>query len=295
MPEGDTVYRQCRILDEALAGAVVSSIDLRVPRASTADLTGWAVREVVPRGKHLLMRFDPPQSLRGQRVTVHHHLMMDGLWHVDGAPLRSNDTGGGPRPAHTARIVLTAEHEDGRSVRAVGYDVQQVRVVPTSAEDELVGHLGPDLLGPDWGAAHRERAVTNLLRQTERPIGLALLDQRNLAGIGNIYRSELCFLQRLHPVCAVGEVAGLGALVDLAHRLLVLNRDRQVRVTTGGMLGRDGDLWVYGRGGRQCRRCRSPIVRGELGEPELEGTEPRVIFTCPRCQPSSARGVARSR
>lgn len=295
MPEGDTVHRQCRILDEALAGAVVSRLDLRVPRAATADLSGWTMREVVPRGKHLLMRFDPPRSLPGGRVTVHHHLMMDGIWHVDGAPLRSSDTGGGPRPAHTARIVLTAEHEDGRSVRAVGYDVKQVRVVPTSEEGELLGHLGPDLLDPDWDQAHRARAITNLRQRPERPLGLALLDQRNLAGIGNIYRSELCFLQRLHPAAPVAEVPDLASIIDLAHRLLVLNRDRQVRVTTGGMLGRDGDLWVYGRAGRQCRRCRSRLIRGELGEPELEGTEPRVIVTCPRCQPGSARGMARSR
>lgn len=210
MPEGDTVYRQCRILHEALAGTVVSSIDLRVPRASTADLSGWTVREVVPRGKHLLMRLHPPQSLRGQPVTIHHHLMMDGVWHVDGTPLRSSDTGGGPRPAHTARMVLRAEHHGGRSVRAIGYDVKQVRVVPTSAEAELVGHLGPDLLDPSWDNALRAQAVTNLMRRPERPIGLALLDQRNLAGIGNIYRSELCFLQRLPPSRPVREVADLG-------------------------------------------------------------------------------------
>ena len=75
----------------------------------------------------------------------------------------------------------------------------------------------------------------------------------------------------------------------------MLNRDRRVRVTTGGMLGRDGDLWVYGRAGRQCRRCRTRIVRGELAEPELEGTEPRVIFTCPRCQAGGERQAPRSR
>jgi endonuclease-8 len=298
MPEGDTVLRQCRILDEALAGAVVTGSELRVPRAATADLTGWTVREVVPRGKHLLLRLDPPAAQepaadespdapRGialEPLTLHSHLMMDGIWHVDGAPLRSSDTSASPRPRHTARILLTARHRDGREVRAVAFEVQQVRLIRRADEHTLVGHLGPDLLDPDWGPAHRERALENLRSRPERPIGLALLDQRNLAGIGNIYRCELAFLQRVHPAAPVREVADLGALVDLAHRLLLLNTERAVRVTTGGMLGRDGDLWVYGRAGRPCRRCHRRIERGDLIEPEIEGSEGRVIFTCPHCQ-----------
>ena len=89
----------------------------------------------------------------------------------------------------------------------------------------------------------------------------------------------------MHPAAPTHAAGDLGALVDLAHRLLTLNLDRSVRVTTGGMLGRDGDLWVYGRGGRQCRRCRTRIERGEIGDPRLEGTEPRVLWFCPRCQP----------
>ena len=283
MPEGDTVARQCRILHEALAGGTLTSCDLRVPQAATADLTGWRVQEVRPRGKHLLIRLLSP-SPGTPPMTLHSHLMMDGIWHVDGKALRSSDTSAGPRPADTIRIVLTARHEDGQQSRAVAYDVKQVRLVRTADEDSLVGHLGPDLLDPTWGAEHRARAVENLAAEPERPLGLAVLDQRNLAGVGNIYRSELCFLRRVHPAAPTGEAGDLGELVDLAHRLLVLNRDRTVRVTTGGMLGRDGDLWVYGRGGRQCRRCRTRIERSELADPRLEGTEARVLWFCPRCQ-----------
>ena len=285
MPEGDTVARQCRILHEALAGAVLTGSDLRVPRAATVDLTDWRVREVRPRGKHLLMRLAPPRPGHAP-LTLHSHLMMDGIWHVDGAPLRSSDTSAGPRSADTIRIVLTARHEDGRETRAIAYDVKQVRLLRTADENSLVGHLGPDLLDPAWeeDLSLRERAVENLGREPERPLGLALLDQQLLAGIGNIYRSELCFLQRVHPAAPVGAAGELGRIVDLARRLLVLNVDRTVRVTTGGMMGRDGDLWVYGRGGRPCRRCGARIQRGELGEPRLEGTEPRVLWFCPRCQ-----------
>ena len=302
MPEGDTVARQCRILDEALAGTVLTTCELRVPREATADLVGWRVAEVRPRGKHLLMRLVPPVA-GPPPLTLHSHLMMDGIWHVDGRALRSSDTSSGPRLADTIRVDLTARHEDGRQARAVAYDVKQVRLLRTADEDELVGHLGPDLLDPAWDEdpALRDTAIANLAAEPQRPIGLAMLDQHVLSGIGNIYRSELCFLRRVHPAAPVAEAGDPAEFVDLAHRLLVLNRDREVRVTTGGMLGRDGDLWVYGRGGKQCRRCRSRIQRGELAEPRLEGTESRVLWFCPRCQagpgcpPSAPKGRGRRR
>lgn len=292
MPEGDTVHRQCRVLHETLAGAVLTVADLRVPGAATANLVGWSVSEVVPRGKHLLIRLLPPEGSIGDParppLTLHNHLMMDGIWHVDGRALRSGDTSAGPRPQHTLRIRLQARHPDGRTVAASGYDVKQVRLVRTADEHELVGHLGPDLLDPRWGDQHRERAVANLIAQEDRELGLALLDQRVMAGLGNIYRSELCFLQRVHPTVPVSSwlAAGgkAGALVDLSRRLLVVNKDRTVRVTTGGMMGRDGDLWVYGRAGKPCRRCGTRIRRGEMADPSIEGSTARVIHTCPRCQ-----------
>ncbi|UQN30180.1 DNA-formamidopyrimidine glycosylase family protein [Brachybacterium kimchii] len=314
MPEGDTVFRQCRILHEALAGAEITRSDLRVPSAATAGLRGWRVQEVVPRGKHLLLRLLPPSgpgapggqvtsTRTAEPLTLHSHLMMDGIWHVDGNSLRSSDTSAGPRPPHTARVVLEALRDDGREVRAVGYDVKQVRLLRTADEDELIGHLGPDLLDPDWTDRHRAQALENLRARPERPVGLALLDQRNLAGIGNIYRCELCFLHRIHPSAPLREVADLPGMVDLAQRLLTVNTGRAVRMTTGGMMGRRGDLWVYGRAGEPCRRCGARIQRGELLEPEIEGSEGRVIFVCPRCQaggpedgaPRAAAGTRGSR
>lgn len=296
MPEGDTVHRQCRVLHDALAGAELTAADLRVPGAATADLVGWRVSEVVPRGKHLMIRLLPPGSAEGQPpLTLHNHLMMDGIWHVDGRALRASDASGGPRPAHTLRIRLAARHPDGRTVSASGYDVKQVRLLRTDDEHQLVGHLGPDLLDPAWSATLRDQAVQNLREQGEREIGLALLDQRVMAGLGNIYRSELCFLQRVHPAVPVQAWIARGgdpcSLVDLAHRLLDVNKDRSVRVTTGGLMGRDGDLWVYGRSGKPCRRCGTRIRRGEMADPSIEGSTARVIHTCPSCQgePPSAR------
>lgn len=279
MPEGDTVYRQCRILDQALAGAVLTRVELRVPQASGADLVGATVREVRPRGKHILIRLEA-----GRGLTLHSHLQMDGAWQTDGRMFTGGDVTGGRRPAHTIRIVLEATRPDGCPVTALAYDVKQVRLLPTSQEDELLGHLGPDLLDPGWDESLREQAIRNIVAQDRRPVGLTLLDQRVMAGPGNIYRSELCFLSRLHPTAPTSDLADPGGLVDLAHRLLDLNKGRAMRVTTGGMMGRHGDLWVYGRTGKPCFRCGTRIERGMLGDPELEGTTDRAYFFCPRCQ-----------
>lgn len=284
MPEGDTVFRQCRILHEALAGAVLTRAELRVPRHAEADLRGWSVREVVPRGKHLLIRLEPPADRPEAPLTLHSHLMMDGIWFVDEKPLISSDTSRARRAPHTARVILEARRPGGAATRAVGYEIKQVHLLRTAEEHLEIGHLGPDLLDPGWDEDLRDEAVANLRAQADLPLGQALLDQRVMAGIGNIYRSELCFLQRISPFAPTARLEDPGALVDLAHRLLAVNADRTVRVTTGGMMGRDGDLWVYGRAGRPCRRCRGRIVRQLMAQPDVEGAQPRPVFLCPRCQ-----------
>jgi endonuclease-8 len=151
-------------------------------------------------------------------------------------------------------------------------------VLSTSREPQVVGHLGPDLLGPDWDAA---AAVERLDRQPDRPIGEALLDQRNLAGAGTIYATEMMFLRGIAPWRTVGFLSTdeLTALVELGHRLLDANKERLGHVTTGDTRpGREN--WVYGRAGRPCRRCGVPIKRGEAGPPGQE----RVRFWCPNCQ-----------
>ena len=282
MPEGDDVWRAAARLNAALAGKRLAASDFRVPSFATLDLAGWTVIEVVSRGKHLLHRLAPPPAPASTTagsapLSIHSHLKMEGSWQVYGAGERWR------KPGHTARIVLTAE--DGTT--AVGFSLGIVEVLPTAEEGNAVGHLGPDLLGPDWDAA---RAEANLRARPDRAIGLALLDQRNLAGIGNIYRNELCFLYRTHPASPVSEVRDLGALVATARRLLEANRTRPGRNTTGGF-GPRGDYWVYGRAGQPCKRCRTRIVHDSLGEPaeSAPGAWPveqreRDIFFCPSCQ-----------
>ncbi|MCZ7416163.1 MULTISPECIES: Fpg/Nei family DNA glycosylase [unclassified Streptomyces] len=261
MPEGDTVWRTARRLHEALSGSRLSRGELRVPAFATADLAGREVLETVACGKHLLTRF-------GGGLTLHSHMRMDGSWRVFGAGERWS---GGP--GHQIRAVLGVPE-----AVAVGYRLPVLALLPTRAEGEVVGHLGPDLLGPGWDGAE---ALRRLRAEPGREIGEALLDQRNLAGIGNVYRSELCFLARVPPWAPVGEVPSLERLVALARRLLELNKARPERVTTGDAR-RGRQLWVYGRRHRPCLRCGTPVRRVESAG--RDGAS-RPVYWCPRCQP----------
>lgn len=256
MPEGDTVHRTARRLDEALRGQEVTRFDLRVPRAATIDLTGASVHAVVPRGKHILMRIGD--------LTLHSHLRMDGSWRLyrPGESWR--------HPAFKVRaIVGTARRE------AVSVDIAEVKIVATRDERELVGHLGPDPLSEDWDAAEAVRR----LGADQRSIHVALLDQRNVAGFGNEYAAELLFLRGILPETPAPEV-DVSALVDLGARTIRANRDRVDRTFTGDARRGFTD-WVYGRAGRPCRRCGTLIRRGELGS---DPTRERVTFWCPTCQ-----------
>ena len=259
MPEGDTVWRAARSLERALSGQVLTASDFRVPELATVDLSGETVVETLARGKHLLTRI-------GDEHTLHTHLKMEGSWHV----YRPADRW--KRPAHQARVVLTTDAH-----RAVGFSLGIVELLPRDREDDAVGHLGPDLLGPDWDPAE---AVRRLLATPDRPIGEALLDQRNLAGIGNMYKAELCFIAGVHPVTPVGEVPDLLRMVRRAKSMLELNKERAEQTTTGD-LRRGARMWVYRRERETCRRCQTPIAVEMHGEAGRE----RASYWCPSCQP----------
>ncbi|HVY10314.1 MAG TPA: DNA-formamidopyrimidine glycosylase family protein [Mycobacteriales bacterium] len=259
MPEGDTVWLAAKRLHEAFAGEVLTRSDFRIPRLATADLSGRRVLEIVPRGKHMLTRVDAG-------LTLHTHLEMDGAWRIFDAGARW--TGG---PGHEIRIVLGT----GRRT-AVGYRIPVIELIETAQEFEVIGHLGPDLLAADFDAAE---AFRRLGAEPDAAIADALLDQRNLAGIGNVYKSEVLFLSGVAPWTPVADVADLTRVVDLARRLLLANRERFQRITTGSRR-RGEELWVYGRAGRPCRRCGTSISRRMQGQPGRE----RVTYWCARCQ-----------
>ncbi|MCW3841016.1 Fpg/Nei family DNA glycosylase [Micromonospora yasonensis] len=277
MPEGDTVWNTARVLQRALAGSRLTGSDFRVPQLAATDLAGWTVRESASRGKHLLLRLTAPPEAAGPPAgaaaarpdaagrdwTLHSHLRMDGAWRAYAPGERWAG-----RPAHLIRVVLRSP-----GAVAVGYHLHELALIPTAEEESLVGHLGPDLLGPDWDP---DEAVRRLAAHPDQTIGEALLDQRNLAGVGNLYKCEVLFLRGISPWTPVRAVPDLAGTVALAHRLLAANRGRWTQSTTGS-LHRGQTSYVYGRQAQPCRRCGTAVRKEELGD--------RVTYWCPACQP----------
>ncbi len=248
MPEGDTVFHTAETLRQALVGRTLTRCDVRVPRFATVDLSGQVVDEVISRGKHLFIRV-------GQ-ASIHSHLKMDGSWRVSAR-----------RPDHRARIILEAGE-----IRVVGIDLGVLEILDRQHDEDVVAHLGPDLLGSDWDP---QVAVANLIADPERPLADALLDQRVMAGIGNVYCNELCFISGRLPTAPVDSLPDPQRLVIRAREMLWANRSRWNRCTTGDT--RPGcQLWVYGRAGLTCRRCGTAIEKDDTAE--------RVAYWCPVCQ-----------
>lgn len=261
MPEGDTVHRTADRLHRALAGRVVERVELRWPSVPDVDLSGSHTVEVVARGKHLLHRFDTG-------ATLHTHLRMEGQWRVEhpGPPTRR-----ALRRPDVRAAVLSDEWS------AVGLRLGMLDLVPTTREHDLVGHLGPDVLGPDWDV---ERAAG---RVTAYPgsIGDALLDQRVLAGVGTFWASELLFLERLLPWMPAHQVGGEAVvrLLQRLHRLMDLARRTGWQASTG--VQRSGDeAYVHARSGRPCRRCGDTVRVAPTGAAPRQ----RTLFSCPTCQ-----------
>ncbi|MBP2702751.1 Fpg/Nei family DNA glycosylase [Microbispora sp. RL4-1S] len=259
MPEGDAVYRTAKRLRAALDGRPLTRSDFRVPRHALADLRGRGVLTTASRGKHLLTRVEGG-------LTVHTHLRMDGSWRISPA--------GRPSPRGDVVRLLLANAE----WQAVGIRLGMVDLLRTDREETVVGHLGPDLLGPDWDA---ERASRNVMEAPGRTIGEALLDQRTMAGIGTIWRAETLYAARMSPWREVGTIPHdtLLSLVTLAHDLMEASKDAPLPVTTGDP--RPGrSLLVYGRAHRPCRRCGNEISSGDMGAQPYE----RLIYWCRVCQ-----------
>ncbi len=266
MPEGDSVFRLAVRLRSSLDGRTLKRGDLRVPAHATDALDGRQVVEHVTHGKHLLTRFDGG-------LTLHTHLRMQGSWTV---------TAPGRKLPHAllpdARVILEV---DGGPT-AYGMRLPVVDLLPTRAEDDVVGHLGPDPLRDDWSA---QEAVRRLCRDPGQRAAAALLDQRNIAGFGNLWANELCFLRGIHPDTPMGDV-DIPALVALGARCLRFSATQPGahQVTTGN-LRRGEQHWVAGRAGKPCLRCGTTVlVRAEVpGDPGRRRT-----WWCPRCQPSAS-------
>ncbi len=265
MPEGDTIFRTANVLRAVLVGRVVTGATARAqPGMRTVPdldpLVGASVTGVESRGKHLVIRFDRGLALRT-------HLRMRGSWH------RYRPGERWKVPNEQASVVI----ETADSV-AVCFNAPTVELL---RERELARHarlaaLGPDLLASDFTA---DAALARLRERDTMELGEALLDQRAVAGIGNVYKSEVCFIERLSPWRPVGELddASLLRVLATARRLLRANVGGGARVTTDGAPGA-GRLWVYGRGGRPCRRCGTRI------EARRQGELRRTTYWCTSCQ-----------
>ena len=271
MPEGDSVLQLSNRL-QFMEGRRVTSSSLRVPRYATVRFDGLVCEEVWPYGKHLFMDF-------GGELILHTHLKMEGTWAIHYAGDRWR------KPGHSARVVLQMENTP-RDIELVGHWLGLVEVFPARGFEQRMAHLGPDILAPEWEEGGFEEAVRRIETRPERSIGAALLDQRNVAGLGNEYRAEICFLAGVHPATPVALV-DVPQILTLSRRLIWANRDSPVRVTTG--VKRAGETtYVFGRNRQRCRRCGTLIEKSTLGGVDAGGDESeleRVIWWCPHCQP----------
>ncbi|MGO1543671.1 MAG: DNA-formamidopyrimidine glycosylase family protein [Gulosibacter sp.] len=300
MPEGDSAYRAAANLSRSLAGRTVTQFELRLPKLATASLVGEQVTAVDARGKHVLLRIG--------EFTVHSHFGMDGSWRLvppsaptGTGPLGTSSVDAGPLGTGTPRRARTPQRPNSRARRgpnvswpaahriraiigtdavvALGIDLAKLDIWPTAEEEQHLGWLGPDLLAEDPDLIE---AVRRLEREPAREISAALLDQRNLAGLGNEYVTEMCFLRGVLPHRRIAECGTMTAWVDLGRKLMLANRDRVERTFTGNLRQ---PTWVFGRAGEPCRRCGATILKGKhaSGSTQPDATERDSVW-CPRCQ-----------
>ncbi|ADK28431.2 DNA-formamidopyrimidine glycosylase family protein [Corynebacterium pseudotuberculosis] len=268
MPEGDSIYQLSHRL-RFMEGRKVLGTSIRVPQLALATFTGRTVKRVWPYGKNLFMQI-------GEDI-LHTHLKMEGAWAV----YRKGDRWS--KPAHTARVQLLLDGTpQKRSIEVVGFSLGFVRIFPACDYPGAIAHLGPDVLGQSWENTGHSEARRRILLDPDRAIGLAILDQRNLAGVGNEYRAEICFLCGVHPATRVRDV-DVDRILLITRRLMWANRLSTVRVTTG--IKRLGETtYVFGRNHKPCRRCGTRILQSTLVDDPSSELE-RIIWWCPHCQP----------
>jgi endonuclease-8 len=275
MPEGDTIHRAARTLHTALSGERVERFESVLAHLTRVDadtpIAGRLIERVEARGKHLLMWLEGGLVLRT-------HMRMHGSWHI----YRPGEKW--QRPRHEMRLVLTTA-----AYVAVAFTVPVAEFVDAATIDREgpVAELGPDLLSDTFDAAE---AVTRIQARGDAEIADALLDQRAIAGIGNVFKSEILFAARVSPFTPVRALAAeqLARIVVIAERQMRANvGDADTVAAAGGRrttnrLDPTARLWVYGRGGLPCRRCGTAIQRAR------QGPDARSTYWCERCQPRGA-------
>jgi endonuclease VIII len=271
MPEGDTIFRAARTLQRALAGKPVVFFESMLPALDRLDITGRTIDRVSTAGKHILMHFSGDLVLRT-------HMRMNGSWHI----YRRGEQW--QRPRRDMRVVIATDEFE-----AVGFSIPDAELIAARdlrRHDDL-RRLGPDLLSDTFDAAE---ALRRLRERGAEAVADALLNQRVMAGIGNVYKSEVLFLCRINPFTAVQALddGQRSAIVETARRLLRVNVSEglpSMTTYTGFRRTTRGDdpqerLWVYGRARRPCRRCGTPVSVSK------QGADARLTYWCARCQPA---------
>ena len=275
MPEGDTIFRAARTLNRALAGQVVTGFETQLPKLARIDfdcgVVGRTVESVEARGKWSLMHFS------GDLILLT-HMLMSGSWHI----YRPGEAW--QRRSVDMRIVLKTEN-----IWAVAFNVPiaEFHTPDTLRRREGFRSLGQDVLTTDFDAA---QSVAALRHNSEMEVGVALLRQSIIAGLGNVFKSEVCFACGVNPFRRVAElrIEEVACLIHTARKFLLANvtdtsGDQMVTYTgfrrTTGRANEEERLWVYGRRNQPCRQCGTPI------QSRKQGVEARTTFWCPQCQP----------
>lgn len=267
VPEGDTIYRAAASIRQWMGGRIVTAAESQVAGLQVQTLVGRTIERVEPHGKHLVLSFGArPTIVDDLPVALHSHMRMSGSWHVytEGAQWQ--------RPKWQAKIIITASDR-----LAVCFNAPIVSLLPEREvmRGTSIGRLGPDVLVDPFDPAEvvaRARATRN-----DDAIGEVLLDQRVVAGIGNIYRCESLFLEGIHPWTILTQITDetLETLVITASRIMRSNLGKQIGRNFGG--GED-QQWVYRRAGLPCRRCGTAV------QSRKQGTQARTAYWCSLCQ-----------
>lgn len=266
MPEGDTIYRAAQTLNTALAGQLVTRFETVLPELARVDddtpIAGRTVERVVSSGKNLIIDFSGGLHLRT-------HMRMHGSWHI----YRPGERWRMRRDA--MRIVI----ETGRWVAvAFNVPVAEFHDARSLTRQKDLQKIGPDFLSERFDEDEARRRIRE---HTDKEIAEVLLDQRVVAGVGNVYKSEVLFMSRVSPFAQVGNLDddALRRILRTARKVMLANvaKQRGGRVTTFSLDPRQS-LYVYGRAGKPCRRCGMPI------EMRRTGPNARVTFWCPGCQ-----------
>jgi endonuclease VIII len=265
MPEGDTIFRAASTLRKWIGEQEVTEATTKVPGLQLQRIVGTTVTEVTPKAKHLLIRFS-------NGLVLHTHMRMTGSWHVYRKGERWQ------KPQYQAKIVITC----GERI-AVCFNAPVVELLLPSDErrHKSLNGLGPDVLGLDDEfdfAEVRRRAAE---KSPDLELGVLLLDQTVVSGIGNIYRCESLFVDRWNPWTPQSALTPdrLDHLINTAMKMMKLNVGPSATVRRD-LGGGPGNPWVYGRRDRPCRVCGTPISKGRIGE------QARDVFWCPKCQPA---------